>query len=203
MAASPCAAIYFFRFGLALRSWRKAEPATDLTALDFAVLSNLLAVRPTLLEVVIKDSPELTACATCPGGPGRCCEPPLPAAARLDSVPARAGWLHPAWVEHHWLAANSGAALHSRPVVVALRITDPSSSFPVPQFARSLDLTPRTHMWMNRDRNQAICCGSGPFCSSLSCSIAISPQTAAAMEVGGSPILLDEVSRMIQDVMRE
>ena len=53
----PCAAVYFFRLGLVLRSWRKAEPATDLTALDFAVLSNLLAVRPTLLEVVIRDPP--------------------------------------------------------------------------------------------------------------------------------------------------
>jgi hypothetical protein len=41
---------YFF-FGLVLRSCRSADPATERTILDFEVLSNLPASRPTRLDV--------------------------------------------------------------------------------------------------------------------------------------------------------
>jgi len=40
-------------FDFVLRSWRKADPATALTAFDFEVLSNLPAIRPTRFDVAI------------------------------------------------------------------------------------------------------------------------------------------------------
>lgn len=50
--------LFRFGFGVTLRSCRKADPATDLTALDFDVLSSLPAVRPTRFEVAIKKTPK-------------------------------------------------------------------------------------------------------------------------------------------------
>jgi hypothetical protein len=42
---------YFLVLRFTLRSWRRADAATDLTAFNFEVLSNLPAIRPTRLEV--------------------------------------------------------------------------------------------------------------------------------------------------------